>query len=104
MEKESTDPTALVGSSIALLQERFRQLQRVREKGEEQEHRKLFPESERVTPTTGFGSGKSSIQVAMVCSPSPPSRSPAKFPSTDGTITNTSLGIESSEVDTSLHL
>ncbi|KAK4847230.1 hypothetical protein QYF36_027304 [Acer negundo] len=40
--------STIVNSSIALLQERFRQLERVREKREEKEMLKLFNESDRV--------------------------------------------------------
>nr|DAD23614.1 TPA_asm: hypothetical protein HUJ06_025077 [Nelumbo nucifera] len=50
MGRQSSDPT-IVHSSIALLQERFRQLQRVKEMREEKELLRLFtPESERVAP------------------------------------------------------
>ncbi|XP_021887104.1 uncharacterized protein LOC110806521 [Carica papaya] len=50
-QHNGNDPT-VVSSSIALLQERFRQLQRVREKREERELLKLFSaaESERTPP------------------------------------------------------
>ncbi|KAI3695378.1 hypothetical protein L1987_78375 [Smallanthus sonchifolius] len=40
------------GSSIALLQERFRQLQRMREKRQEIELLKLFPEPETMSQTS----------------------------------------------------
>ncbi|OMP05866.1 hypothetical protein COLO4_08493 [Corchorus olitorius] len=54
------DHPTMVSSSIALLQERFRQLQKVRERREEKELLKLFSESERVvvssssTPTMRY--------------------------------------------------
>ncbi|KAK1424001.1 hypothetical protein QVD17_19312 [Tagetes erecta] len=40
------------GSSIALLQERFRQLQRMREKRQETELLKLFPETESMSQSS----------------------------------------------------
>ncbi|KAE8703931.1 chlorophyll a/b-binding family protein [Hibiscus syriacus] len=46
MSRQGGDPT-MVSSSIALLQERFRQLQKVREKREEKELLKLFSEPDR---------------------------------------------------------
>ncbi|KAK8654028.1 hypothetical protein V6N13_128008 [Hibiscus sabdariffa] len=46
MGGQGGDPT-MVTSSIALLQERFRQLQKVREKREEKEFLKLFSEPDR---------------------------------------------------------
>ncbi|KAK9283959.1 hypothetical protein L1049_012217 [Liquidambar formosana] len=50
MARESSDPT-VVGSSIALLQERFRRLERVRERREEKEVLELFSEPERINPS-----------------------------------------------------
>ncbi|PIA58188.1 hypothetical protein AQUCO_00500250v1 [Aquilegia coerulea] len=51
MGRENSEPTVVMHSSIALLQERFRQLQRVKEMREERELLKLFSESERLSPT-----------------------------------------------------
>ncbi|KAK9075515.1 hypothetical protein SSX86_003839 [Deinandra increscens subsp. villosa] len=42
------------GSSIALLQERFRQLQKMREKRQEMELLKLFPEPETMNQTNRY--------------------------------------------------
>ncbi|XVE78327.1 hypothetical protein DITRI_Ditri13aG0135800 [Diplodiscus trichospermus] len=50
MGRQGGDPTR-VSSSIALLQERFRQLQKVRERREEKELLKLFSESKHSSPT-----------------------------------------------------
>lgn len=49
MGREFSDQTAFHSSSIALLQERFRQLQRVKEMREEKEMFRFFPESDRCT-------------------------------------------------------
>ncbi|KAJ9686872.1 hypothetical protein PVL29_015642 [Vitis rotundifolia] len=57
MGRQGSDPT-MVSSSIALLQERFRQLQRVKERREEKELLKLFSESERIAPAMLLDSGK----------------------------------------------
>lgn len=48
MGRQNNDP-AIVRSSIALLQERFRQLERVKEMREEREILKMIKESERFT-------------------------------------------------------
>ncbi|THG22517.1 hypothetical protein TEA_025050 [Camellia sinensis var. sinensis] len=122
MGRHGNDPT-MVGSSIALLQERFKQLQRVREKREQQELLKLFSESKQITPTIG----KVSVQPKMIFPLSPPPQdhplslrlnSPSKVSdikaienrslttlwSIDATIMSISPSTENSEVDTSLHL
>ncbi|XAR68178.1 hypothetical protein NMG60_11003218 [Bertholletia excelsa] len=125
MGRQSIEP-AMVGSSIALLQERFRQLQRVREKREEQELLKLFSESEHVRPTKSFKPGNLSLHTQMIFPLSSPSgdalslrlTSPSKsadsraikagqlkdFKSPGSTIISISPNNENSEVDTSLHL
>ncbi|KAJ4836650.1 hypothetical protein Tsubulata_038179 [Turnera subulata] len=119
--------TTVVSSSIALLQERFRELQRTREKRQEKELLKLFSESERIAPNTNFEpAGK------MTCQPEinvfPPNRPPPRqdslltlglnphskqadframktptslWPNAGG---SSSRSFESSDVDTSLHL
>ncbi|OVA10624.1 hypothetical protein BVC80_59g2 [Macleaya cordata] len=48
MGKQNTDPK-VINSSILLLQERFRQLQRVKEMREEREVMKIFSKSETVS-------------------------------------------------------
>ena len=53
MGRQSGDATK-VSSSIALLQERFRQLQKVKERREEKELMKMLSESERVSPKGHF--------------------------------------------------
>ncbi|TXG55506.1 hypothetical protein EZV62_020762 [Acer yangbiense] len=60
--------SAMVNSSIALLQERFRQLERVREKREEKEMLKLFNEPDRVvSPAMRYEPNKlSSFQPEMI--------------------------------------
>ncbi|KAK8650827.1 hypothetical protein V6N13_140450 [Hibiscus sabdariffa] len=54
MGRQGGDPT-VVTSSIALLQERFRQLQKDREKREERELLKLLSESDLVGPNMRYG-------------------------------------------------
>lgn len=51
MSRQDGDPT-MVSSSIALLQERFRKLQKVRERREEKELLKLSAEPQRVSSLT----------------------------------------------------
>ncbi|KAL4342306.1 hypothetical protein GQ457_08G015730 [Hibiscus cannabinus] len=58
MGRQGGDPT-VVSSSIALLQERFRQLQKDREKREERELLKLLSESDLVGPNMGYGPNRS---------------------------------------------
>ncbi|XVF21125.1 hypothetical protein REPUB_Repub12eG0063700 [Reevesia pubescens] len=65
MGRQGGDPT-MVSSSIALLQERFRQLQKVREKREEKELLKLFAESERARPTMRYEPNRLSFQPEMI--------------------------------------
>lgn len=52
MGRERTDPN--VQSSIALLQERFRQLQRVKEMREERELLRLFAQAEHAKPVACY--------------------------------------------------
>uniref|UniRef100_A0A5B7BZL8 Uncharacterized protein n=1 Tax=Davidia involucrata TaxID=16924 RepID=A0A5B7BZL8_DAVIN len=125
MGRQNSDPT-VAGSSIALLQERFRQLQRVREKREERELLKLFSEPERSTPTMNLEPAKLSFQPEMIFPPRPTLHDSLslglnsqskhadfraiKTPpstnlwSTDAAVMSTSQIFENSEVDTSLHL
>ncbi|KAM3697024.1 hypothetical protein ACB098_06G083000 [Castanea mollissima] len=62
MDRQSNDPT-MVSSSIALLQERFRQLEKVKERREEKELLNLFAETERIMPTTHFEPSKLFFQI-----------------------------------------
>lgn len=64
MGRQSNDPT-MVSSSIALLQERFRQLEKVKEQREEKELLNLFAETERIMPTAHFEPSKLSFQPQM---------------------------------------
>ncbi|GFY99184.1 hypothetical protein Acr_13g0005850 [Actinidia rufa] len=55
MGRQNTDhPTMMGSSSIALLQERFKQLQRVREEREKRELLNFFSEPKPATPTMRF--------------------------------------------------
>ncbi|XWS75869.1 hypothetical protein CRYUN_Cryun01aG0128900 [Craigia yunnanensis] len=65
MGRQGGDPT-VVSSSIALLQQRFRQLQKVREKREEKELLKLFSESERASPTMRYKPNRLSFQPEVI--------------------------------------
>lgn len=65
MGRQSGDST-IVSSSIALLQERFRQLERVREKREEKDLLKLFSDSEQAALAMRFDHNKSSFQPEMI--------------------------------------
>ncbi|KAK2648391.1 hypothetical protein Ddye_015880 [Dipteronia dyeriana] len=68
MGRQGGGDSTMVNSSIALLQERFRQLERVREKREEREMLKLFSESDRVvSPALRYEPNKlSSFQPEMI--------------------------------------
>ena len=125
MGRQSNDPT-MVSSSIALLQERFRQLEKVKERREEKELLKLFAETERIMPATHFEPSKLSFQPEMIT----PHRStlqdspslglnlqtkqadfqamkmptlPNLWPN-GAAMASTSRSFENSDVDTSLHL
>lgn len=121
MARESGDPTA-VGSSIVLLQERFRQLQKMKEKREGRELLKLFSESEQITTTPS----KCSDPERTVYTSRPPPRDSLSLgldlynkhadfrpiqtpPSTNlwsagAAKVSKSYSYEKSDVDTSLHL
>ncbi|KAL4323372.1 hypothetical protein GQ457_11G004160 [Hibiscus cannabinus] len=62
MGRQGGDPT-VVSSSIALLQQRFRQLQKDREKREEKELLKLLSESDRVGLNMRHGTKRASENV-----------------------------------------
>lgn len=125
MGRHSGDPTA-ASSSIALLQERFRQLQKMKEKREKRELR-VFPESEQTMPATSSEPSKESFQYSTVFPSRPPyqdslslgldiyskyvnSKSMNASPSTKlwstgaAPTVSRSYAFEKSEVDTSLHL
>ncbi|CAK9156823.1 unnamed protein product [Ilex paraguariensis] len=120
-----------IDSSIALLQERFRQLQRVKQMREEREYLKMLSESEGCTnPTTSHEPSKLFFQSELILPQKPPSQvslslSPntqirhANFKATETTpqltkswLADTNLARPSSikldgsdsDVDTSLHL
>ncbi|XVF71763.1 hypothetical protein PTKIN_Ptkin12aG0065100 [Pterospermum kingtungense] len=132
MGRQGGDPT-VVSSSIALLQERFRQLQKVREKREERELLKLFSESERghsptmrydpnrlsmVTPppyrqalhhdqdSLALGLNSQSWQTDFRSAMAiPASTASSLWPNNStATTSSTSKYFENSDVDTSLHL
>ncbi|GMN27737.1 hypothetical protein TIFTF001_001781 [Ficus carica] len=75
MGRQSGDATTKVSSSIALLQERFRQLQKVKERREEKELLKMLSESERVSPTGHFDPSNLPFQSYNVALPHGPSSS-----------------------------
>ncbi|CAL1382338.1 unnamed protein product [Linum trigynum] len=60
MGRQIGDSSTMVNSSIALLQERFKELQRVKEKRQEKELLKLFSESSERNTTPPTPSGSSS--------------------------------------------
>ncbi|KAL5794281.1 hypothetical protein ACOSP7_002875 [Xanthoceras sorbifolium] len=125
MGRQGGDST-IVNSSIALLQERFRQLERVREKREEKETLKLFNESDRVSPARRYESNKLSFQPEMILPHRPPLQEPLSLgldshgkhadframttPSSTSLWPSsphgpsTSRNFDFSDVDTSLHL
>ncbi|KAM7275486.1 hypothetical protein ACFE04_017352 [Oxalis oulophora] len=119
------NPTAVkTTTSIALLQERFRKLERVREKREEKELLKQFSESSvrRMTPPRpiGFEFGSQSrsaepdedslslglnLQTKHVVSTRPSKLSPEYWPNGNSfSAAGSSRSYENSDVDTSLHL
>ncbi|PRQ52543.1 hypothetical protein RchiOBHm_Chr2g0156651 [Rosa chinensis] len=126
MGRHSSDPI-MVSSSIALLQERFRQLQKVKERREEQQLLQFLSETERVAPSTRhFEPARPSFQSDMVlplrpCTPAADSslslglnlqpkqvdycvmKTAHPF-STSSTTTSASRKYDNSELDTSLHL
>ncbi|XVE72532.1 hypothetical protein DITRI_Ditri11bG0046700 [Diplodiscus trichospermus] len=126
MDRQGSDPTA-VSSSIALLQERFRQLQKVKEKREEKELLKLFSESERAGPSMRHEPNRLSFQPEVILPSSQPHQeslslglnsqsrqtdfrvmsipaSTSLWPNKSAATSSTSNNFENSDVDTSLHL
>lgn len=125
MGGQSGDPT-VVSTSIALLQERFRKLQKMKEK-REKEVLRLFSESEQIMPATSFEPARMSFQNNTIFPSRPPhqdslslgldfyskhanSQSMKTSPSTKlwssgaAATVSPSYTSERSDVDTSLHL
>ncbi|PWA59980.1 hypothetical protein CTI12_AA385720 [Artemisia annua] len=103
MGREHGDSMALGGgnassSSIALLQERFRQLQKMRERREEMELLKLFNEPETMTQKDYKRSGNKTEHEPLK---TPPYRD---FWSMDSVTVGASRSYDKPDVDTSLHL
>ncbi|KAJ8748603.1 hypothetical protein K2173_007593 [Erythroxylum novogranatense] len=127
------DDSTMINSSIALLQERFRELQRVREKRKEKELLKLFAESDHssshIAPSLNLEPGKLTSQPGMA-DPNRPAqavdesllslglnshsrhvdaratKSPANSwrNASSASTSSSSRSFENSDVDTSLHL
>lgn len=111
-------------SSIALLQERFRQLQKMRERREEMKLLKLFTESEAASPTkcyepevmyhkpgvTARPSFQDSLTLGLDLYGKKTEHQPGKTPpfrdfwSMDSVTVSTSRAHDKPDVDTSLHL
>ncbi|KAL6313799.1 hypothetical protein AAG906_010218 [Vitis piasezkii] len=110
MGRQSSDPI-VIHSSIALLQERFRQLQRAKELREERELLRLFSQSPGVNPTEFPEPSRSFFQSELILphrSPLPgsPPASPTCITSTviSRKVYQASKNFDDSDVDTSLHL
>lgn len=120
MGRQGGDPT-MVTSSIALLQERFRQLQKNRERREEKELLKLFSESGNPTmpnrlnlqpayrqphQDSAFSLGLNSVQSWQTDfgATENPAASTSLRPNNSSTSAATSRNFGNSDVDTSLHL
>ncbi|KAI4305663.1 hypothetical protein L6164_029015 [Bauhinia variegata] len=131
MGRHEDDPTT-VNSSIALLQERFRQLEKVKERREGKELLKLFSEAQTSSSAKRFQPSESSLQPRLVDHQHRPSAlhhdslslglnltnkvvndnrspgrgSPAVNLWADGAAatSSTSRNFDNSDVDTSLHL
>ncbi|GMI85225.1 hypothetical protein HRI_002191800 [Hibiscus trionum] len=117
-----SDPA--VHSSIALLQERFRQLQRAKELRQEREVLRLLSEAERINPGTPNEASQSFIHSELILQPRPPLQGSAYGESSMRSMHNRRQVIEApilsnlqprdtvfhtstfndSDVDTSLHL
>lgn len=128
MCSQSCSDAAMVSPSIALLQERFKHLEKVKEKREEKELLKLFSETERIAPTIHFEPSKLSSSFPHRSTTLQDSLSLGRFNSQttkqadhhhrrakkmqpltnswpNGAATvSTSRSSENSDVDTSLHL
>ncbi|PWA38617.1 hypothetical protein CTI12_AA577160 [Artemisia annua] len=110
MGRESGDSMALGGgkassSSIALLQERFRQLQKMRERREEMELLKLFNEPETMTQKDYKRSGNVLVHPEMKTEHEPLKTPPYRdFWSMDSVTVGATRSHDKPDVDTSLHL
>nr|GLL23054.1 uncharacterized protein LOC108469420 [Ipomoea trifida] len=121
MGRQSTDHTVMGGSSIVLLQERFRQLQRAREQREMRELKLFFepPPHQLMAPDLqqkiGFSSeavDQEALSLGLtLCNNKPESRAfneqhqpPLWSANPNRTTLNTLHKIENYDVDTSLHL
>ena len=123
MGRQSCDP-AIIHSSIALLQERFRQLERAKEMRQQRELLKLFSEADHVQSAMAFESSKllhselnlpprQPIQASLSFQPTMQTEhndllvntTPvvANLCSTDS-VMNLTYNFDESDVDTSLHL
>ncbi|CAK7324538.1 unnamed protein product [Dovyalis caffra] len=122
--RQSCDPT-INHSSIVLLQERFRQLERAKEMRQQRELLKLFSESEHVQPAMAYESSKLFFLSELILPPRQPlqaflSSQPTmqtehtsihvnetpmvmNLCSTDS-VMNLTNNFDESDVDTSLHL
>ncbi|KAF6149586.1 hypothetical protein GIB67_011195 [Kingdonia uniflora] len=121
MGMQNSDPT-VIHSSIALLQERFRQLHRVKQMREERELLKLFSKTERIMPTIRsyeqsrvFSQPEPSLQCSLSLRPEPQGKygdyqafdTPllmSLWPTDRGVVVRSSKTFDDSDVDTSLHL
>ncbi|KAL6310995.1 hypothetical protein AAG906_024659 [Vitis piasezkii] len=124
MGRQSSDPI-VIHSSIALLQERFRQLQRAKEMREERELLRLFSQSPGVNPTEFPEPSRSFFQSELILPHrSPLPGSPSSQPNSHNKhsdlqvietpilvnlwpsekVYQASKNFDDSDVDTSLHL
>ena len=130
MGRQGSD-RAMVSSSIALLQERFKQLQRVKERREEKELLKLFSESETIAPAMILDSVSGQPKTFRPCrqplnlnqdflslglnsipkikyADSRPAKKAISWSSSlwpvESNFVSTSSSFDTSDVDTSLHL
>ncbi|XP_050217279.1 uncharacterized protein LOC126668106 [Mercurialis annua] len=71
MGRQTCDPT-VIHSSIALLQERFRQLERAKEMRQQRELLRLFAEAEQVKPVKGYEQSRTFFQSELVLPPGKP--------------------------------
>ncbi|CAA3015430.1 Hypothetical predicted protein [Olea europaea subsp. europaea] len=97
----------VVGSSIVLLQERFRQLQRIKEKREERELLKLFVDP--IQNKMSFSSSKNDFQDPLALGLNLYGNNTEDFESLDtqqlsGADFRVPCSFEITDVDTSLHL
>nr|DAD20265.1 TPA_asm: hypothetical protein HUJ06_021728 [Nelumbo nucifera] len=123
MGRQSSDST-VAHSSIALLQERFRQLQRVKEMREERELLRFYSESERVAPSMPHETTRLFFHSDLIHPPRPTFQgslshqlnsranhvdfqaveTPLMKNLWPRTVTHTPNNLDDADVDTSLHL